>query len=408
MGFWKNVQIEQQEAGFSLAEPGRLVCPCCIRDAGLRLFVSRLQLIGDGRCGFCGGPGPHGIHLQELFRYMAATIGAEWGDPYHEAAWDQEEDDYVAVRTLDSNDLLVELGEPLAHDDLREAFVDAFEHAWCQAYPYRLRPDERLASNWERFARYVREEARYLFLSTGRSGAEHPDPDEIEPAAMLEELGVSIVNSGLIRRLPAGTDLFRARQHRLEETLVTPAELGSPPRDHAGANRMSPAGIPMFYGAEDPETALAELRLVAHPRRATLARWSTARELVYLDLVDVDVPSLFDMTGRTWRPWRLFLRKFAAEMAQPVSADSGGVDYVPTQIVTEFVRHELLGGDGSPVRGIRYRSAARPGGVSWVLFIDGGGCVEAAPGWEDDPGHWLGMDPTSLRHFHPAWSEESK
>lgn len=408
MGFWKEVQIEQQESGFSLDDPGRLVCPDCIADEGLRRYVSRMALIGTDRCGFCGGPGPHGLHLQELFRYMAEMIRAEWGDPYHEAAWDQEDEVYVAVRTLDSDDLLAELGEPLANEDLRKAFVDAFEHDWCQADPYRLPPPERLASSWGRFARYVKEDARYLFLRTGRSRDAYPDPDEIEPAAMLEELGVSIVNSALIGRLPAGAVLFRARQHRLAETLATPAELGSPPREHAGANRMSPAGIPMFYGAEDVETALAELRLEAHPRRATVAAWSTARELAYLDLVDVEVYSLFDMTGRAQRPWRLFLRRFAEEAAQPVSADAGGIDYVPTQIVTEFVRHELLDGDGSPVRGIRYRSAARPGGVSWVLFVDAAGCVVAAPGWEADPGHWLGMDPSSLRRFQPTWAEEAR
>ncbi|MEJ7765159.1 MAG: HEPN-associated N-terminal domain-containing protein [Acidimicrobiales bacterium] len=299
MGSWKDRQIEQMEAGFSLDQPDRLVCPDCISDQALRLFVSRVALIGDDVCGFCGGPGPHGFELQELFIYMAGTIAAEWGDPYHQAAWDQEDQDYVAVGILDSDGLLAELGEPLAHEDLRAAFIAAFQHEWCQADPYRLSPSERLASNWERFSRYVKEESRYLFFRTGRSRAQHPDPDEIEPAAMLEQLGRAIVNVDLIRPWPGGSELFRARQHRLEETLKTPTLLGSPSRaDAKYSNRMNPAGIPMFYGAEDPETALAELRLKAHNRRATVSRWTTARGLVYLDLVNVDVPSLFDSTGR--------------------------------------------------------------------------------------------------------------
>jgi len=162
----------------------------------------------------------------------------------------------------------------------------------------------------------------------------------------------------------------------------------------------------MFYGAEDPETALDELRLEAHSGRATVASWTTARDLAYLDLVDVEVQSLFDATGRVRRPWRLFLERFATEVARPVLSDAGDIDYVPTQIVTEFVRHELLAPDGSPVRGIRYRSAARPAGVSWVLFVDARGCAEAVPGWDKDSEHWLGMDPSSLRHFRPAWAED--
>ncbi|PLS75529.1 MAG: hypothetical protein CYG61_06840 [Actinobacteria bacterium] len=95
MGYWKQVQLEQEEAGFSLGEPGRLVCPSCIADEGLRLYVSRVARLGDARCDFCAGPRPHGLAVQELFRYMASMIGAEWGDPYHLAAWDQEDGRYV-------------------------------------------------------------------------------------------------------------------------------------------------------------------------------------------------------------------------------------------------------------------------------------------------------------------------
>lgn len=55
----------------------------------------------------------------------------------------------MAVRTLDSDDLSAEVGEPLGHDALRKAFVAAFRYDWCQADPYRLRPDERLVTSWE-------------------------------------------------------------------------------------------------------------------------------------------------------------------------------------------------------------------------------------------------------------------
>jgi hypothetical protein len=113
------------------------------------------------------------------------------------------------------------------------------------------------------------------------------------------------------------------------------------------------------------------------------------------------------MVGRVQRPWRLFLHRFAAEAAQLVRPDSGGIDYVPTQIVTEFVRHELRASDNSSVLGIRYRSAARPVGVSWVIFVAADGCVEATQGWEGEATHWLGMDRASLRRFRPLWVEEA-
>ncbi|MGI9120390.1 MAG: RES family NAD+ phosphorylase [Acidimicrobiales bacterium] len=168
---------------------------------------------------------------------------------------------------------------------------------------------------------------------------------------------------------------------------------------------MSPAGIPMFYGSEDPETALAELRLASLTRLATVGAWTTARPLRFLDLVDVDVPSLFDMVGKSQRRWRLFLKAFADDVSLPASPSGAAVDYVPTQVFTEYVRQVLGGSD--PVRGIRYRSAMRPQSVSWVLFVDAGGRTEGAPGWEAHPGHWLALEASSVRRFQAeaSWTE---
>ncbi|HEX8770914.1 MAG TPA: HEPN-associated N-terminal domain-containing protein [Acidimicrobiales bacterium] len=410
VGHAKRAIERKHDEGFRLVDRWQGVCSGCIADSALRVFVGGCGPVE--RCGFCGSTGRHGLWLEDLFSYMAGCLRQEYDDPATGvAAWDSEEGTYWGVVPIDSDELLGELDEPLGNDDLREAFVTAFDHEWCRAEPYRPTHDERLTNSWDGFSRYVKEESRYLFLHTGRSAtaaADVVEPDLVEPAAMLEELRVSIFNTGLIRRLPAGRKLFRARQHPLEKTPAAPGELGSPPRAAAGANRMSPAGIPMFYAADDPVTALAELRLESYPRRATVAAWSTARELAFLDLANVDVPSIFHMTARGQRPWRLFLHRFAGEVAEPVNSAAAGVEYVPTQIVTEFVRHELLDSDGSPVRAICYRSATRPDGVSWVLFVDGGGCVEAQPGWQDNPNHWLGLDAASIRHFEPCWAESTR
>jgi hypothetical protein len=62
----------------------------------------------------------------------------------------------------------------------------------------------------------------------------------------------------------------------------------------------------MFYGAEDVETALAELLPQLLPRCATVGAGTAARPLRYLDLVNVVVPTLFDMVGKSQRPWLLY------------------------------------------------------------------------------------------------------
>ncbi|HSH58318.1 MAG TPA: RES domain-containing protein, partial [Acidimicrobiales bacterium] len=78
-------------------------------------------------------------------------------------------------------------------------------------------------------------------------------------------------------------------------------------------------------------------------------------------------------------------------------------DYVPTQVFTEYVRH-VLGDRDDPVRGIRYGSAVRPDGVSWVLFIGPEGCTEARSGWEDNQRHWLGLQ-TAEKDWRTLWND---
>ncbi len=407
MGGAKERWLEQGDHGHSLDLGQNFlgVCPECIADEALRRFVG-----GNGpieRCHFCGGDGPQGIRLGTLFDYMGDRISTEW-DLAIEELYPGEGDEVWesgGASVYDAWDLLWELGEPLANEQLREAFVAAFPDDRISRHAFRLAYHQQLAYGWETFARYVKEESRFLFLRTGRG----PQGDEelFPPAQLLDEVGMAIENGGLIHRLPAGTQLVRARQHAPEEILATPTELGSPPPACAAANRMSPPGISMFYGAEDVETALAELRPQLLARCATVATWTTARPLPYLDLVDVVVPSLFDMVGKSQRPWLLFLRRFAQEVSQPVSPGGAAVDYVPTQVFTEYVRHVLGDRDG-PVRGIRYRSSVRSEGVSWVLFVDAEGCTGVAPAWHDDQSRWLGMEPSSLGRFQASeagWSE---
>jgi hypothetical protein len=395
------------QLGYSLdvAQHYRSVCPSCIADDALRRFVG-----GNGpieHCGFCGGDGPQGIRLGSLFNYMGARIGTEWVPAIDEFPVDDDEEAWETggAAVDDAAELLAALDEPLANEELRAAFVAAFVDHWISRHALRWPHHQRLSYGWGAFARYVKEEARFLFLRTG--GGPQGNEELIPPAQLLDEVAMAIENSGLIRRLPAGTQLFRGRRHPPQDTLLTSEGLGSPPRERATSNRMSPAGVSMFYGAEDSQTVVAELRREGLPSAATVGTWSTARRLHYLDLVDVVVPSVFDMVGKSYRPWLLFLRDFAAEVCRPSTPEGAAVDYVPTQVFTEYVRH-LLGDCDDPVRGIRYRSAVRPEGVCWVLFVDARGCTELAPGWQDDPSCWLGLDPSLLRRFGatPSWAEQ--
>ncbi|MBS1682868.1 MAG: RES family NAD+ phosphorylase [Bacteroidetes bacterium] len=84
--------------------------------------------------------------------------------------------------------------------------------------------------------------------------------ESLNPAFVLDEVGKAILELGYISAIPLGSlSLYRARQHKLKVEVSNAKTLGSPPSQFAKANRMSPAGISMFYGALDVETCKAEV-----------------------------------------------------------------------------------------------------------------------------------------------------
>jgi hypothetical protein len=77
---------------------------------------------------------------------------------------------------------------------------------------------------------------------------------------------------------------------------------------------MSPAGIPMFYGALDAETAIRETYTTPEkPATASVAVFELLKPMSVLDLTKLgEVPSLFDEQHRHERESIKFLEAFIA------------------------------------------------------------------------------------------------
>src|SRR5688572_9060324 len=100
----------------------------------------------------------------------------------------------------------------------------------------------------------------------------------------------------------------------------------------------------------------------------TGAAWQSARPLQVLDLSELPpVPSIF-AASREWRGVLLFLREFVKSISAPVVHDGREhIEYVPTQILTDYFRRKVTALDGSALDGIVYPSARRRGGRSLVV-----------------------------------------
>jgi RES domain/HEPN/RES N-terminal domain 1 len=240
---------------------------------------------------------------------------------------------------------------------------------WIRRDAWALSDHEALGAGWERFREIVTHQRRYWFTLAG------PDPNEptaVPPDRMLPAVGDAIEQAGVVRRFVVGSRLFRAHTHHPGERLTGSERLGAPPASKASANRMSPAGIPLFYAAEDQETAVTEVEAAeTDPDRSavTVGVFETTRDLVIVDLCGtLEVPGLFDEAQASTRGAVRFLQSFVSQVAEPVVRDgSEHVEYVPTQVFSEWLRWEFHPW-GDPVDGVRYASS-RTGGACVALFV---------------------------------------
>lgn len=278
----------------------------------------------------------------------------------------------------DTWDLLVdELELELPRDDdsslLKELSESISDQLWCKADPFRLDSREVARFSWDAFCDITKHHRRFFFADYDPNPDSGSDPEEVyHPSEVLRLIFEYAQQAGLVKQTGTGKHLFRARWEGTGHRLESAAELGPPPSDRATqSNRMSPPGIVMLYACDDEETALRET--ATRPGRFAVGKFKVLRPMVLLDLTDIPtVPSLFecccDNSLFLLRKALIFLRYVADQISRPIERDDRvHVDYVPTQVVTEYVRSQLTW-ENKRVDGIKYPSAVHRGHASYVLF----------------------------------------
>jgi HEPN/RES N-terminal domain 1/RES domain len=377
MGMAKQMLIRQMELGF--APIGKKLCYECIGDYALKEFIKKHATATY--CDYCDRENDViSANVDDVLEYIIKCLKYEWGNPDDEGVWyDSSEGGYQGTEIYDGwdfvNEILfyeVEIRSDSLLDDIRDTLVDS---SWCKKDPYALSLNEEVYLSWQLFCEQVKYKTRYFFYETLEHNRES---GEFSPAMILDFIADVIRDLNLIKNVSNQT-FYRARVSSKRERFTTAKDLGTPPKKHARfSNRMSPAGIPMFYGAINENTALKEVGYTEGIGViASIGEFVNTSEIRILDLTELpNIPSIFDLDNRHKRWVIKFLYNFLFDLTKPIKKDGREhIEYVPTQIVTEYFRYVFKTDDNHSIDGIAYPSSTN-NNKAYVLFFGNEECVE--------------------------------
>ena len=203
-------------------------------------------------------------------------------------------------------------------------------------------------------------------------------------ANILKKIKDIITELELINTIPKGTIIYRARSFKEGNKIVNDLRRMGPPLpediQHV-SNRMSPPGIPIFYGSFDKITALSEISDIkknryakmikknryVNNRYANIAQFKLLKDIDIIDFTKADSMRVSESIQYQVEKERkiLFMRYLGREFSEPIEKDGKEhTEYVPTQIFTEYIKHNIKN-----IKGIKYNSG-KTCGANLALFLD--------------------------------------
>lgn len=360
MGMAKEQAIAAAERGYVYTEDAT-ICLSHITDLYLQQQAGPAS---ETTCSFCDRSDDEAFAVafegvQEVFMnafwnyYGRADDAPRWEGEYHGL-----EDTNTAV-----GELAVGSFDDDVVDDIATALTNAIEDFEVSTWFTPMATDD-LELSWSAFEQTARHVSRFIVPNDDRGRS-----PMARVSSFLRQLLLYVEGDhNLVRTMEPGTRVYRGRPIETVSGKLyhTAEDLGPAPADKATANRMSPAGIPMFYCSADPVTAVAEIAVHDIRPFAVIGEFTSRRPLRILDLTKVQTrPSPFDPDH--WADTRMlsFLAQFAADLSRPVIADDRQhVEYAPTQVLTEYLRWA----PEQKIDGIEMRSS-QTGASTYILFI---------------------------------------
>jgi hypothetical protein len=364
--------MEAWDRGYDSADD-TFVCANHFHDYGVKNFI--VEQNQDNRCSYCRSK--RAIPLDELVKHIFDSFGKFYTTVEAGSVPLDNEIGSWAGEYPDSTDLIFhELGLGVEPYELQEKISEmCYDDLWVRRNAFTLEEDDYLMDSWEFFSKILKEQIRFVFFKTR---VDRHDPISMatgptDPSMILNDIGKLIDGLSMYKtyRKSKPLQLFRARVHSKKETITDCTEIASPPHEKAAANRFSAAGISMFYGSADRKTALLEVKKNYNPKDCiTSARFTIKQTVTFIDLTNLPTISIFDEKKNEHYDTIAFLHRFIEIISEPLLRDhSEHIDYVPTQVVTEYLRHIFPDQFDKDIHGIKYNSAIN-GKICYVLFFE--------------------------------------
>jgi hypothetical protein len=370
VSFAEEMMMRQDDQGWSFSD--KSVCSECVADDALEQAIRRAEE-DDRACDFCSSN--PAAPLDVLLEVFVNGLRNEYENAVNGVGRESTEGGYQWSPKWNTWDLVGQFDTVLVGEGLVDAVRDAIHDTTWGEYDFvSRRRDVVLADSWARFCDAVKFETRNAFWLRPDDESDG-DAGEVPAVRILDEVGALVDRLDLVRELPAGRQFWRAQVHSDGGIDPSGRRLGTAPHDRAlRANRMSLAGIPMFYGADDVDTAIREVAFKADDSHVTWGQFEISAPAVVLNFTSLPaVPSMFDPDLGSMRRSLVFLHKFVAQLSDRVRPAHEPIDYVPTQIVTEYLLRAHHG--GTLVQGLLYPSSLT-GAVCAVLDIPNARCVD--------------------------------
>lgn len=368
-----------------LIESNNYVCAACFDNQGIiNLINDEGDFKADQKCDYCIKSDRKLLLLDTVLVHILGSINFDYANPVEVAYSDEGE--FITEKRLNTAEVLYELGLKCNNNKLFEDICSHIRNdSWCELQPYLSEEHEVLLYSWDNFSNHIKNKSRFVFFE---QDTEPFDDQYFPPSLILNYIGSAIKELSLFKILQKDEPIYRCRHLCIDNKDHWNAKgLGTPLPEHTfgNPNRMNPYGIPMFYGAANKLTAIREI-IDPNDESYNLKEFVTGvfhsnKELLLVDLTkSFDEIDYFDHSSQHLIASKLFLIKFIEIINKPIvrsESNSAYIEYIPTQVVTEYFKIILTNSDGHRVNGFQYKSS-KDGEPCVVLFVKQDECDDTS------------------------------